>query len=221
MRCLNKHLNNDDANPSLSTEHETASHMNAQRSNSVKRDIPDIEWIFGYGSLMWRPGFYHLEQHPARLHGYHRAACIYSRHHRGTDTVPGLVLGLDTGEYCDGIAFKIDIKHRMQIIDYLHQRELIGYAYTPLTTPVTLPHAEVSAYTFVADPAHPHYAGNLGTEAAAAIIMRAQGSSGLNRDYLISTVEKLAQDGVAEPELTELLTKVRVLTGELDQGGGI
>ena len=104
---------------------------------------PEPFWVFGYGSLMWRPGFYHLEQHPARLHGYHRAACIYSRHHRGTDTVPGLVLGLDTGGYCDGIAFKIDIKHRMQIIDYLHQRELIGYAYTPLTTPVTLRHAEV------------------------------------------------------------------------------
>ena len=167
------------------------------------------------------PGFYHLEQHPARLHGYHRAACIYSRHHRGTDTVPGLVLGLDKGGHCDGVAFRIDVNQRAQIIDYLHKRELIGYAYTPLTTPVDLPHTKVHAYTFIADPNHPHYAGDLGIEAAAAIIMRAQGQSGLNRDYLISTVEKLADDGVAEQALTELLKKVRVLTGELDQGGGI
>jgi len=184
-------------------------------------DIPDIEWIFGYGSLMWRPGFYHLEQHPARLHGYHRAACIYPRHHRGTDTVPGLVLGLDKGGHCDGVAFRIDISQRAQIIDYLHERELIGYAYTPLTAPIELPHAKVHAYTLIADPDHPHYAGDLEIEAAAAIIMRAQGQSGLNRDYLISTVEKLADDGVAEWALTELLKKVRVLTGELDQGGGI
>lgn len=184
-------------------------------------EVPDIEWIFGYGSLMWRPGFFHLEQHPARLHGYHRAACIYSRHHRGTDDVPGLVLGLDKGGYCDGIAFKIDIKHRTQVIEYLHERELIGYAYTPLTTDVELPHMTVPAYTFVADPTHPHYAGSLDTETAASIIMRAQGLSGLNRDYLISTVEKLGQEGVAEPALTALLKKVRLMTGALDQGSGI
>ncbi len=196
--------------------------MNNGSSHDVpSEDLPDIEWIFGYGSLMWRPGFYHLEQHPARLQGFHRAACIYSRHHRGTDAVPGLVLGLDRGGYCDGVAFKIDIKDRPQVIEYLHERELIGYAYTPLIAPINLPHATVDAYTFVADPTHPHYAGTLDIETAASIIMRAQGISGLNRDYLISTVEKLGREGVAEPELTQLLDKVRTLTGELDRGGGI
>lgn len=184
-------------------------------------EIPEIEWIFGYGSLMWRPGFRFVEQCPARLDGYHRAPCIYSRHHRGTMDVPGLVLGLDAGGYCLGIAFKIDIKDRPQIIDYLYEREMIGYAYKPACVPLNIDGEHVQGFTFIADPDHDHYAGDLGEMRAAEIIMRAQGSSGLNRDYLMSTVEKLEQEGFAEPALASLRQRVRILTGEIDQGGGI
>jgi len=184
-------------------------------------EIPEVEWIFGYGSLMWRPGFRYLEQHPARLNGYHRAPCIYSHHHRGTLAVPGLVLGLDQGGYCLGIAFRIDINDRVQIFDYLYEREMIGYAYQPACVDVDIADRQVRAYTFIADPGHEQYAGDLGAERAAEIIMRAEGVSGLNRDYLMHTVRKLESEGFAEPDLATLRQRVRVLTGEIDQGGGI
>ncbi|MGJ3258978.1 MAG: gamma-glutamylcyclotransferase [Rhodospirillales bacterium] len=184
-------------------------------------DIPDVEWIFGYGSLMWRPGFRFLDQQPARLEGYHRAPCIYSHHHRGTIDVPGLVLGLDAGGYCLGIAFRIDIRDRPQIVEYLYEREMIGYAYKPACVDIVMGDDRVTAFTFIADPDHDQYAGDLGEARAAEIIMRAQGISGLNRDYLMNTVEKLETEGFAEPALARLRQRVRTLTGEIDQGGGI
>lgn len=183
--------------------------------------LADVEWVFAYGSLMWRPGFDFVEQRPAHLAGYRRRACIYSRHHRGSANRPGLVLGLDRGDSCTGVAFRFDIRFRAEVIDYLDERELIGYAYRPTVLPVDTPHGRVLAYTYVADPAHPGYAGDLPEDDAAEIIMRAAGVSGLNRDYLINTVEKLAACGVAEPELESLLARVRRLTGEIDMGGGI
>lgn len=182
---------------------------------------PDFEWIFGYGSLMWRPGFPFIEQAQAQLDGYHRAACVYSHHHRGTEKTPGLVLGLDQGGTCDGIAFRIDINKRPQIIEYLHKRELIGYAYKPALVKIAIHNDIVHAYTFVADPEHPQYAGKLGKSKAAEIIMKAQGASGLNRDYLMNTVSKLEAEGFADPDLKSLLFQVRCLTGEIEMGGGI
>lgn len=170
---------------------------------------------------MWRPGFRFLEQHPARLHGFHRSACIYSHHHRGTAQRPGLVLGLDSGGHCDGVAFMIEINDRKQVIEYLHERELIGYAYKPAVVDVEITGKTVAAYTFIADPAHLQYAGDLGLQRAAETIMLAAGISGLNRDYLMNTVQKLEKEGIAEPALTQLLQRIRALTGELDRGGGI
>lgn len=184
-------------------------------------DVPDIEWIFGYGSLMWRPGFRFLDQRPAKLEGYHRAPCIYSHHHRGTIDVPGLVLGLDAGGYCLGIAFRIDLKDRPQIVEYLYEREMIGYAYKPACVDILMDGDRVTAFTFIADPDHDQYAGDLGEARSAEIIMRAQGISGLNRDYLMNTVEKLETEGFSEPSLASLRQRVRMLTGEIDQGGGI
>lgn len=181
----------------------------------------NFEWVFGYGSLMWRPGFSFLQQEPAKLHGYQRAPCIFSHHHRGTPEHPGLVLGLDEGGECDGIAFRIDINKRPQIIDYLHERELIGYAYKPVLVSITIAESTVQAYTFVADTSHTQYAGKLDIEHAAEIILQAEGLSGLNRDYLINTVTKLDDEGFAEPELKALLDQVRQLTAEIDMGSGI
>ena len=182
---------------------------------------PQFEWVFGYGSLMWRPGFPYIEQTPAVLEGYHRAPCIYSHHHRGTPDQPGLVLGLDQGGACHGIAFRIDIKKRIQIIEYLHERELIGYAYIPALVPIQLNAECVDAYTFVADFNHPQYAGKLDIDHAAEIIMQAEGMSGHNRDYLMNTVTKLDTEGFADPHLKSLLHHVRCLTSEIDMGGGI
>ena len=77
--------------------------------------------MFGYGSLMWRPGFDFIEQVPARLIGEHRALCVYSFDHRGTPEKPGLVLGLDRGGACRGVAFRVAAKQRGDTIDYLRE----------------------------------------------------------------------------------------------------
>lgn len=179
-------------------------------------------WVFGYGSLMWRPGFEFAEVRPALLTGWHRAFCLYSLHYRGTPAQPGLVLGLDLGGTCRGLAFRVPAKDAELAVEYLNERELVGYAYDPRTLPVRLEDGNtVPAYTFVADRTHRHYAGDLGLEKSAAIIMDAQGCAGLNRDYLINTVRKLESEGYADMSLHTLLREVERQTGLIEAGAGI
>ncbi len=182
-------------------------------------------WIFGYGSLMWKPGFEFIEHSPAVLSGYHRSFCIYSHHYRGTSDVPGLVLGLDSSGECSGCAFRIDQQHAEQVVAYLDERELVNYAYVPRLLEVGIEQdsgvRSVIAYSFVADHEHPQYAGELDIGKAAAMIMKAEGIAGLNRDYLINTVRHLEQIGFCDDELHALLLEVEKLTGMIDMGGGI
>ncbi|MBC8158833.1 MAG: gamma-glutamylcyclotransferase [Alphaproteobacteria bacterium] len=178
-------------------------------------------WVFGYGSLMWRPGFEHVDVQPAMLGGYHREFCIYSHHHRGTSDHPGLVLGLDRGGCCRGLAFRVAADHVADVVAYLDERELVTSAYIPKSVPVRMGEERAHAYTFVADPTHRQYAGHLDADAAAAIIMDAQGQSGLNRDYLINTVRHLEGLGFTDGRVHKLLQRVEALTGEIEQGSGI
>lgn len=179
-------------------------------------------WVFGYGSLMWRPGFEFVEARPAWLDGWHRSFCLYSMHYRGTPQRPGLVLGLDAGGNCRGLAFRVAPDQVELTVEYLIERELIGYAYQPSTLPARLDDGTtIEAYTFVSDRAHRHYAGNLPIERAAAIIMDAQGQAGLNRDYLINTVRRLEADGFRDEDLHDLLIEVERQTGLIDLGAGI
>lgn len=179
-------------------------------------------WVFGYGSLMWRPGFDYAEVRPALLKGWHRSFCLYSLHYRGTPSQPGLVLGLDRGGSCRGLAFRVPEATAEVAVEYLNERELVGYAYLPRTLTIQLDQGEaVPAYTFVADPDHRHYAGDLGLERSAAIIMDAQGCAGLNRDYLINTVRKLEAEGFADQRLLTLLKEVERQTGLIEAGAGI
>lgn len=178
-------------------------------------------WIFGYGSLMWRPGFAFRRVLPAVLDGYHRSFCVYSHHYRGTPEQPGLVLGLAPGGSCQGLAFCVVRQDLAVVKAYLDERELISYAYRADCLPVTTASGEVSAYTFVADPTHPQWAGELDVEQSAQIIVRARGRAGLNRDYLIETVRRMEAEGFADERLHALLRRVEHLTGILDAGGGI
>lgn len=179
-------------------------------------------WVFGYGSLMWRPGFEADEIRRARLDGWHRGFCVYSRHWRGTPERPGLVLGLDQGGSCHGLAFRVAAERAADVVEYLNERELVGYAYVAQDLPVRLDDGRVvDAYTFVADTAHHHYAGQLPLEQAAAIIMDAEGCAGLNRDYLINTIRQLESDGYAEASLHALLVEVERQTGIIEAGAGI
>jgi len=181
----------------------------------------DDFWVFGYGSLMWRPGFSYLESHPALLRGYHRSFCIYSNYYRGTREIPGLVLGLARGGSCRGVAFRVAQSDEPPVTNYLNERELVNYAYTPRTVSISLCEGTVRAYTFVADTSHNQYAGDLGIERSAEIIMNAQGVAGLNRDYLINTVRQLEKEGFSDKRLHVLLKRVEYLTGIIEAGSGI
>lgn len=184
------------------------------------KDARDF-WVFGYGSLMWRPGFPHVEVLPALLRGYHRAFCVYSHHYRGTPENPGIVLGLDRGGSCRGLAFRVNPEDREAVVDYLNERELVSYAYLARTLRVAVQGRNVEAYTFVANPDHSQYAGDLGVERSAEIILEAQGVAGLNRDYLINTLRHLEREGYTDNRLHELLKRVEHLTGIIEAGGGI
>jgi len=184
-------------------------------------DAGDL-WVFGYGSLMWRPGFAYLESVPAVLDGYHRSFCIFSRYWRGTPEHPGLVLGLNPGGQCRGVVFRVAAAKRIAVLDYLAERELCGYAYCPQNLSVQCDDGRrVLAYCLVADPAHPHYAGELSIDDTARIIMDAHGVAGLNRDYLMATLRDLEARGYSDAPLQRLLRLVEVLTGEIDCGSGI
>ena len=179
-------------------------------------------WVFGYGSLMWRPGFRFLESTLALLEGYHRSFCVYSRYWRGTPERPGLALGLTGGGECRGTAFRVAARDREEVMDYLNERELGGYAYKAHYLPIILEDDRViEALCFVADCDHCHYAGALPIDEAAGIIMDAEGVAGLNRDYLINTVRELESQGFGDAELLTLLRRVERLTGEIESGSGI
>jgi glutathione-specific gamma-glutamylcyclotransferase len=178
-------------------------------------------WVFGYGSLMWRPGFDYAKSAQALLRGYHREFCIYSQHHRGTKERPGLVLGLDRGGCCNGMAYRVQDNDVEAVIAYLDERELVTRAYVPKTLPVRIGHYRIPAYTYVVDRGHAQYAGHLETDAAATIIMDAEGVSGLNRDYLINTIRQLEKMGFTDKRLHALLARIEALTGEIDRGSGI
>lgn len=165
-------------------------------------------WVFGYGSLMWWPGFPYLEVAPALLHGYHRAFCIYSVHHRGSREHPGLILGLDRGGSCRGRAFRVAAADAEATIAYLDDRELVTHVYRRRTIPVVISGGRIATVCYVADPGHEQYAGTLPLAEAASIIRGAEGISGNNPDYLRSTVEHLEELGIADGPIHELMALV-------------
>jgi len=150
-------------------------------------------WIFAYGSLMWRPGFAFLERVPARLIGAHRALCVYSHVHRGTPERPGLVLGLDHGGICRGIAYRTQVSCRATTLAYLRAREQTTMVYREATRRVMLLHPErhVRAVCYLVDRSHPQYAGRLDLATQLHYVRQGHGKSGANRDYVLATVREL------------------------------
>jgi cation transport protein ChaC len=160
--------------------------------------------VFGYGSLMWRPGFDYLEMHTARLHGYHRSLCVWSWVHRGTQQSPGLVFGLDSGGSCLGRVFRVPAAGKQTVADYLYAREMVTPVYRPRLQKVYYAGTMVVALTFVVDRRHPQYAGKLAAETAAMTVGGARGQSGCNKDYLVNTVAHLEELGIYDPQLNRI-----------------
>ncbi len=171
-------------------------------------------WVFGYGSLIWHPGFPVAERAVARLDGWHRSFCMRSIHHRGTVEAPGLVLALDraAGAFCDGVAFRVQPGAEEGTIAALRERELISSAYVEEWLTLSLADGRVEqALAYVIDPDHVQYCGGLALEEQAQIIAQATGGRGPNRDYLWSTAAHLAELGIADADLDWLAERVRAI----------
>ncbi|MGF1658466.1 MAG: gamma-glutamylcyclotransferase [Rubrimonas sp.] len=180
------------------------------------RDPRNGFWVFGYGSLIWRPGFEALRAERARLPGWRRSFCLKSIRYRGTPEAPGLVLGLDSDPdcACEGVAYQVGAETAEATLAYLRARELVTYAYREEVAPAALVSGEtVDALIYVVDRAHPQYAGALPLAEQAAIIARSVGPMGPNRDYLRETARSLAEWGLSDPEIARLDALVHALTG--------
>ena len=168
-------------------------------------------WIFAYGSLMWDPGFAFIEAAPALLRGYHRRFCVYSHRYRGTPDCPGLVLGLDRGGACHGIAFRVPAADVAGALHYLWEREMGNRTYHLKEVAVQLPDATVKARAFVVDRQHRNYAGRLSLDETARLILQGIGARGPCRQYLENTVCELRKLGLVDGPLHRLEAKVRAL----------
>jgi cation transport protein ChaC len=161
-------------------------------------------WVFAYGSLMWRPDFPFVDRTEARLLGAHRALCVYSFVHRGTPERPGLVLGLDHGGTCRGIAYRVTAGERAATIAYLREREQVTSVYRECMRPIWVKRQSeqrVPALCYMVDRGHPQYAGRLSLEQQLHHVRQGHGRSGANRDYVVATIAALEQLGYREGEL--------------------
>ena len=173
-------------------------------------------WVFGYGSLIWRPGFRFAERRRARLDGYRRSFCLRSVRYRGTPESPGLVLALDRrdGHCCEGVAFRVAAADSAEVRAYLHRREMDTDSYHETFQTIDIhEHGPARALCYVMNEDHDHYA-LLDLEAQAEIIARSHGPAGPNREYLHNTVAHLIELGVRDPELEHLDERVRALAGD-------
>lgn len=173
-------------------------------------------WVFGYGSLMWRPGFEYSNRYSGKLYGYHRALCVWSWVHRGSREQPGLVFGLDRGGSCIGRLYQVNASQKQAVADYLYARELVTPVYLPRLVSIHAAVGKITALTFTVDREHPQYAGKLDDTAMLSTVRHARGRSGINRDYLLSTVSHLVELGINEPRLNRLAEQLLRLTDLTD-----
>jgi len=178
---------------------------------SAEHETGDL-WVFGYGSLMWRPGFAYLERVPARLVGLRRALCVFSFVHRGTPERPGLVLGLDRGGMCRGIAYRIAAAARAATIDYLRSREQVTSVYVEIMRQIELEEParrRVRSLCYTVDRSHVQYAGRLTLAESVHHVRQGHGSSGANRDYVLETVRALETLGYRETDLHRIAANLK------------
>jgi cation transport protein ChaC len=173
---------------------------------------PKDLWVFGYGSLIWRPGFDYVERSPARMIGLHRSLCVYSFVHRGTPERPGLVLGIDLGGACRGIAYRVTAEKRAATLAYLRAREQVTAVYREAVRIAWLegkPERRIDAVCYMVDRGHPQYAGRLTIEQQLHHVRQGHGRSGNNRDYVIETVAALEALGWRDASLHLLAERLK------------
>lgn len=167
-------------------------------------------WVFGYGSLIWNPGFEYVRAAPATLNGYHRSLCVLSHKYRGTIEANGLVFGLNTGGKCHGMAFNVSAETWSDTLAYLRAREQITMVYAEKLLPVTIMETglDVYAIAYVVDNQHAQYAGALSQADTLRYVRQGQGEAGSCTDYVRNTAQHLRDMGFADPELDSLLAQL-------------
>jgi cation transport protein ChaC len=167
-------------------------------------------WVFAYGSLIWHPGFPFVESRVGRVHGHHRALCVWSWEYRGTVRYPGLVLGLDRGGSCTGVVFRVAEADREATVAYLMRREVPAAVYRPVRKPVRLEDGrDVAALTFQVDRQQERYAGPLAEGEVLGIVSSARGRRGANADYVFNTADHLERLGIPCARLRRLTRALR------------
>ena len=169
-------------------------------------------WVFGYGSLVWNPLFHFEEKRVVTTHGYHRSFCLWSRVNRGTPDRPGLVLGLDLGGRCRGVAYRIAEDHAENELRLIWRREMMLGAYIPRWVKVSDSETQFRAITFTINRASPSYAGRLASEAIIGRLMTCRGRMGPGIDYLLRTAEALRAHGIEDRHLQELCALARSMS---------
>ncbi len=169
-------------------------------------------WVFGYASLMWSPGFRYSHKVPGKVHGYHRAFCVYSTRYRGTPEKPGLVMGLCRGGSCWGVAFRVAAKRSPRVLANLYRREMRNRVYKPRFVRVRVRGGrDVRALAFIADPLHGQFAGDLSLSRTARLIAQGKGLRGRNIDYLGYTLAHMHELGVKDTHLDRVMLAVVAL----------
>jgi cation transport protein ChaC len=174
-------------------------------------------WVFGYGSLMWAPGFSHRQKAVGRVHGFHRALCILSTRYRGTEARPGLVMGLCRGGSCWGVAYRVAASRVRPVLARLWNREMPRRVYSPRLVSVQLASGRViRALAFLADPAHSAYVKELDLHGRARLVAQGIGVRGPCIEYIRNTLEHMHEIGVRDPHLERVLHAALALR---DNGG--
>jgi len=203
-----------EANPGvrvLSEAEQDASLTGLLRQRPAGSDV----WLFGYGSLVWNPIVRFEERRVARLHGFHRSFCLWSHVNRGSPQKPGLVLGLDAGGSCRGVAFRIAGGYALDELRLLWRREMVLGAYEPRWAKVDFGDDSIQALAFFVNRSHPSYAGRLPLETVIKTLTSARGELGTPAEYLLKTVRGLVEHGVRDPYLMELRKRVLAMHPEL------
>ncbi len=175
-------------------------------------------WLFAYGSLIWNPAFHFVAREPARLAGYHRRFCLWTHLGRGSKECPGLILGLDRGGSCRGVAFRIAHPKIETELEIVWRREMLSAAYRPTWVKLQTASGPCQALTFVINRKHERYAGRLEDDAVADAIANAEGPLGTCAEYLFNTTEHLAELGIADPNLKRLCDEVAARRAEAGPG---
>jgi cation transport protein ChaC len=167
-------------------------------------------WVFGYGSLIWKPEFEFEEREPARIHGYHRRLCLRSVLYRGTHECPGIVAGLDRGGSCLGMAYRIGAAQVAPVFGQLWEREMFLGSYRPTWMRAWLRNgAHAQALAFVVRRDAFNYGGRLSEDEVVEILGRACGIRGTSLDYVQRTVAALHEAGLRDPNLERLVHRAQ------------